>query len=92
MSNKDSMKEKLEYLGLDMENIPDTIKSFKPIKYRVPKSYDEKQYKQYRYIAIKDIQILLSPTNRLDDIQEKYKKASPLADYLDSENEYVEKS
>ena len=87
MSNKDSMKEKLEYLGLDMENIPDTIKSFKPIKYRVPKSYDEKQYKQYRYIAIKDIQILLSPTNRLDDIQEKYKKASPLADYLDSENE-----
>lgn len=87
MSNKDSMKEKLEYLGLDMEKIPDTIKKFKPIKYRIPKSYDEKQYKQYRYIAIKDIQILLSPTNRLDDIQEKYKKASPLADYLDSENE-----
>lgn len=87
MSNKDTMKEKLEYLGLDMENIPDTIKKFKPIKYRIPKSYDEKQYKQYRYISIKDIQILLSPTNRLDDIQEKYKKASPLADYLDSENE-----
>ena len=70
MSSKiDNMKEKIEYLGLDLENIPSTIKNFKPIKYRIPKFYDEKQYKQYRYVSIKNIQILLSPTNRLDDIQ-----------------------
>ena len=35
----------------------------------------------------KEIQILLSPTNRLDDIKEKYSNASPLATYLDSNNE-----
>ena len=30
----------------------------------------------------KEIEILLSPTNRLDDIKEKYSKASPLVEYL----------
>ena len=37
----------------------------------------------------KEIQILLSPTNRLEDVKEKYAKSSPLADYLDpnSKNE-----
>ena len=29
--------------------------------------YDEKQYRQYKYIPTKNIQILLSQTNRLDD-------------------------
>ena len=86
-SKNDSMKEKLEYLGLNLEKIPVSIKKFQPIKYRIPKFYDEKQYKQYRYIPVKDIQILLSPTNRLDEIEEKYKKASPLIDYLDNEHE-----
>ncbi|MCI8759547.1 MAG: hypothetical protein HFJ34_00175 [Clostridia bacterium] len=82
-----SIEEKLEYLGLNLGKIPASIKKIEPLEYRIPKFYDEKQYKQYRYIPIKDIQILLSPTNRLDEIEEKYKKASPLADYLDSKSE-----
>ena len=82
-----NMEEKLKYLGLDLDKIPSFIKKFKPLEFRIPKFYDERQYRQYRYIPIKDIQILLSPTNRLDDIEEKYKKASPLADYLDSKKE-----
>ena len=83
----ETIKEKLEYLGLDLEKIPKSIKQFENLEFRVPKFYDENQYKQYRYVPIKDIQILLSPTNRLDEIEEKYKKASPLADYLDSKSE-----
>ncbi len=83
----ESIEEKLEYLGLNLEKIPAAIKKFEPLEFRIPKFYDEKQYRQYRYIPIKDIQILLSPTNRLDEIEEKYKKASPLADYLDSKKE-----
>lgn len=82
-----SIEEKLEYLGLNLGKIPASIKKVEPLEYRIPKFYDEKQYRQYRYIPIKDIQILLSPTNRLDEIEEKYKKASPLADYLDSKSE-----
>ena len=83
----DAIMEKLDYLGLDMQKIPSSLINAKPIRLSIPRAYDEKQYKQYRYISIKDIQILLTPTNRLDPIEEKYKKASPLADYLDSESE-----
>ncbi len=82
-----TIKEKLEYLGLDLDKIPRTIKQYKPLEFRIPKFYDEKQYRQYKYVPIKDIQILLSPTNRMDEIEEKYKKASPLADYLDNKSE-----
>lgn len=87
INKNDEIEEKLKYLGLDLENIPEQLKEFQPLEFRVPKFYDENQYRQYKYIPIKDIQILLSPTNRLDEIEEKYKKASPLIEYLDSENE-----
>lgn len=82
-----SIKEKLEYLGLDLEDIPKELKNNKPLEYRIPKFYEEKQYRQYRYIPVKDIQILLSPTNRLDEIEEKYKKAGTLSEYLDNKAE-----
>ena len=82
-----NIKEKLEYIGLDLENIPKELKEYKPLEFRIPKFYEEKQYRQYRYILVKDIQILLSPTNRLDEIEEKYKQARPLAEYLDGESE-----
>ena len=83
----EGIAEKLEYLGLDLDNIPEKFKKFEPLEYRVPRFYDEKQYRQYRYIDIKDIQILLSPTNRLEDLSERYKKAKPLYEYLDKDNE-----
>ena len=83
----DEIKEKLDYLGLNLEDAKNQFENYEPLKFRVPKFYDEKQYRQYRYVPIKDIQILLTPTNRLDDIQEKYKKASPISEYLDAEDE-----
>lgn len=83
----EGITEKLEYLGLDLDKIPQNLKKFEPLEYRVSRFYDEKQYRQYRYIDVKDIQILLSPTNRLTDLDEKYKKARPLYEYLDSKNE-----
>lgn len=87
LDKKNGIKERLEYLGLDFENIPKELKNTKPLDYRIPKFYEEKQYKQYRYVPVKNIQILLSPTNRLDDIEEKYKKARPLEEYLDNKKE-----
>lgn len=83
----DGITDKLEYLGLDLEKIPESFKKFEPLEYRVTKSYDDKQYRQYRYIDVKDIQIMLSPTNRLEDINEKYKRARPLYEYLDKDHE-----
>lgn len=87
VDKKDEIKEKLDYLGIDLENVKEQINEFEDLKFRIPKFYDEKQYRQYRFIPIKDIQILLSPTNRMDDLEEKYKKASPIIDYLDDTNE-----
>ena len=87
VEKNDEIEQKLKYLGLDFEKAQEQFKDFKDLEFRVPKFYDEKQYRQYRYIPIKDIEILLSPTNRLDDIEEKYKKASPLYEYLDVQNE-----
>lgn len=86
-NGNETMQEKLEYIGLDMRTIPDFVKNYRPIKFKIPRCDDETQYKQYKYISIKDIQILLSPTNRLDPIEDKYRKATPLINYLDSESE-----
>ena len=83
----EGIEDKLEYLGLELDNIPKKIKEFEPLEFRVSRFYDEKQYRQYRYIPIQDLQILLSPTNRLEELGEKYKKASPLYEYLDNEKE-----
>ncbi len=84
---QENIEEKLEYIGLNLDKIPASIKKFEPLDFRIPKFYDEKQYRQYRYIPIKDIQILLTPSNRLDELEEKYKKASPLYEYLDQKKE-----
>ena len=87
IENSKMIKEKLEYLSLDLEKLPKEMQNYQPLEFRIPKFYEEKQYRQYRYLPIKDIQILLSPTNRLDEIEEKYKKARPLAEYLDNKSE-----
>ena len=83
----EGIEDKLEYLGLELDNIPENLKEFESLDFRVSRFYDEKQYRQYRYISIKDLQILLSPTNRLEDLEEKYKKSSPLYEYLDNQKE-----
>lgn len=80
------IKKKLEFIGLDLDNIPKTLKLVEELKFRPNSGLDEKKYRQYRFVSPKEIQILLSPTNRLDDIKEKYSKASPLADYLENED------
>ena len=76
------IEEKLKYLGLDLNNVPETLKLFEPLNYRVTKKYQENKYNQYRFVPIKDIEILLTPTNRLNNIEEKYTKASPIYSYL----------
>lgn len=84
---EDNIKEKLEFIGLDLDNIPKNLLEYQNLNYRAMKNYIEKQYKQYRYVDVEDIEILLTPTNRLDPLKEKFEKASPLGCYLDSENE-----
>lgn len=81
------LQEKLDYIGLDLNKLPKNLKEYTEISFRTIKGYDEKKYKQYKFINVKDIEILLSPTNRVDSIKEKYEQALPLAFYLDNKSE-----
>ena len=84
VSEGDTTDEKLRYIGLNLEKVPKNILHTHKLNFKTLKGYDEKQHKQYRYINVKDIDILLTPTNRLNELKEKYEKARPLYMYLDS--------
>lgn len=75
MDTNENIVNKLEYIGLDLNNIPSFLKEFEPLDYRPSKYNEEHVYKVYKYINIKDIQILLTPTNRLSYISEKYRES-----------------
>ena len=87
ITNEDAIKDKLDYIGLDLNNIPEFLLKNKNIDYRPTKNFEENTYKVYKYIPISKIYILLTPTNRLNTIEEKYTNARPIKEYLDSKNE-----
>lgn len=82
METNENLTEKLKFIGLDFENIPDKLNFFQNINFRVHKNYNEKNYKVYKFIDVNDIDIFLTPTHRLTDYTEKYAKALPIGAYL----------
>lgn len=80
--NNGDIKNKLEYLGLDLDNIPKELKEYEYLDFKLSRNYEDNLYKVYKYIPINKIQILLTPTNRMDTLYEKYSKSSPLYNYL----------
>lgn len=85
--NQQLFEEKLKFIGLDLEKIPQTLLNMEKIKYKPLKTYEDNNYKVYKYVDVRDIEILITPVDRLDDLNEKLKRALPLAIYLNSENE-----
>lgn len=81
------IKEKLEYIGLNLARVPKFLTEFEPLQFRPSKSYDDATYKVYRHVNVQDIEILVSPTDRLTDLKERYKLSSPLFTYLDEKHE-----
>ena len=82
-----TFEENLKYIGLNLNKIPTFLKKYEGLNFRPSKSYDETIYKVYKYVNIKEIEILITPENRLTDIKQRYKLASPICEYLDSEKE-----
>ena len=82
MKTNENLTEKLKFIGLDLENIPDKLNFFQPINFGVHKNYNEKNYKVYKYVDINDVELFLTPTHRLTDYTEKYAKALPIGAYL----------
>lgn len=46
-----------------------------------------KNIKVYKFIDVRDIQILITPKNRLDPIMEKQKQAKRIINYLEPKEE-----
>ena len=87
VKREQQIEKKLEYIGLNLQEIPETLKLVEDIQFKSNTGLDEKKYRQYRYVSPKEIEILLSPTNRLNDTKEKYSKAKPLISYVNPNNE-----
>ena len=57
------INKKLEYIGLDLKAIPETLKLVEDMHFKPNVGFDEKKYRQYRFISPKELEILLSPTD-----------------------------
>lgn len=88
-NEKNLILDNLKYLGLNLENVPDFLMNYKDVDYKPTRAYEQTDFKVYKYISLKDIQILLTPTNRLNNITEKYSKAMPLSEYLSDEEDNI---
>ena len=84
---KQNYKDKLDYIGLDLDHIPKFLFDFEPIDFRPYQSSSDKEYVVYKYLPIDKIQILIANTNRLTTIKEKYSMAKPLSAFLNPEKE-----
>ncbi len=82
---KTDLIQKLDYLGLDLENIPEYLYDFKPLNFNLSRLNNDKDHKVFRFVPINKIDILLTPCLRSDPVREKYSKAFPLGSYLANE-------
>jgi len=89
LKTNENIIEKLKYLKLDLNKIPESLTTNLPLKFRANRTYDD-SYKIYRYIDVKDIEILLVDLHKDDDLNKKYSGAVPLKAYLNTEPENEE--
>ena len=86
------IEKNMKYIGLNLDKLPTFLKQHESLNFRPSKSYDDTVYKVYKYINIKEIEILISPSDRLMDLKERYSLSSPIVEYLDSnKKENIEK-
>jgi len=50
---EDEILDKIEYLGLNLDKIPNSIQDIRPLEYRVPRIYDEKKYRHINIYLLK---------------------------------------
>lgn len=74
----------LEYIGLDLENIPQKLLVSEPIHFS--DFSNSNIYKVYDYVSVHDLEILITPLDRTAEIRERYKTAKPLSAYLQTDD------
>ena len=87
MKKTNEIESNLNYLNLDLNDIPEILLKKMESEMLPARNYEEKKFKVYKYVPISKINILLTRANRLNTIQEKWKMAAPLHAYLVPEDE-----
>lgn len=77
----------LEYLNLDLKEIPDSISNMDDIDIKASEIRNEKNYKVYKYVPIKEINIVITNTRRLDEPAKKIESMKDLSYYFNKKNE-----
>ena len=89
-SDNNEIIEKIKNLGIDLENMNPALSNKETKGYKISKEIEEKVFKQYRYVPIKDIQIFISTASKKESIEQKFKKALPISEYLPIEGKTLE--
>ena len=66
---KNDLTSKLNYLGLDLDNIPEILYDFNPLNFNVSRLNNDKDHKVFKFIPIDKIDILLTPCLRSDSVK-----------------------
>lgn len=86
-SNNGDLLGKLDFLGLNIEKIPEFLKDFSPLNFNTSRLNNDKDHRVYRYVPIDEIEILITPCLRSDDIKKKYSEAVPLRRFFNPEGD-----
>ena len=86
---KKEVNEKLKFIGIHLEKIPEEIKKPDILEFKPLKTYTDKEHRVYKHIPVSQIQILVTPKNRGASIKEKYDSATYLYSYFFPQKEEV---
>lgn len=92
MSTKEDIIEKLNIIGLDLDNLPRFFEDNKPIVFNPSRLNNDKELKVYKYVSIKDIEIYCTTAYRDDQIKEKYDKCIAFGTYIKQAQDDEEKA
>lgn len=82
---KNDLTSKLDYLGLDLNHIPEFLYDFHPLEFNISRLNSDKDHRVFRFVPIEKIEILLTPCLRSDSVRDKYNNSLPLGKYLAGE-------
>jgi len=78
---------KLEFLGLNLDKVPEYLKDFSPLNFNISRLNNDKDHRIYRYVPIDEIEVLITPCLRGDDIKKKYSEAVPLGRFFNPQGD-----
>jgi len=92
LSTKEDIMEKLNIIGLDLDNLPSFLEDSKPIVFNPSRLNNDKELKVYKYVSIKDIEIYCTTAYRDNQIKEKYDKSIAFGTYIKQAQDDDEKA